>query len=399
MKKINYQFVTKSLRLVKLFIICFVFSTSILAQPRQMPREPVVVSPEISADNKVTFRLYAREATSVSVSGDFLTTPSNQELVKNDTGMWIATFGPLKPELYNYYFTVNGVRVIDPSNPLTMRDGNRYSSLLFVPGTESDLYAIKNVPHGTVSKVWYNSPTLGIYRRMSVYTPAGYEDNTGKYPVLYLFHGAGGDEDAWIIMARACYIMDNLIASGKAIPMIVVLTNGNPEETSAITDRPDPVPGAPVRLPELGSESFTFSLVKDVIPYIEKHYRVLANKENRAIAGLSMGALQTQVTSINNVGLFNYTGVFSIGIHMEFGESTLRLIKAYDDNLDKLTKSGHKLFYIGCGKDDFVYEGVKLLRAKLDEHKFKYTYHETPGGHTWTNWRIYLSEFVPQLFK
>jgi enterochelin esterase family protein len=322
-------------------------------------------------------------------------------MVKNDTGLWTLTVGPLKPELYNYYFIVNGVRAIDPANPLTVRDGNRYASILFVPGAASDLYAIKNVPHGTLSKVWYNSPTLGINRRMYVYTPAGYEDNTGQYPVFYLLHGGGGDEDAWTTMARACYIMDNLIAGGKAKPMIVVMTNGNPDQTAAVTDRAAVTPGttAPSPANTMGSDVFPNSLVKDVIPYIEKHYRVIANKENRALAGLSMGALQTQITSINNIGLFNYMGVFSIGLQMELGEVTTNLIKAYDANLDKLTQSGYKLFFIGVGKDDFVYEGIQVLRKKLDEHNFKYIYRETPGGHTWANWRIYLSEFAPQLFN
>jgi enterochelin esterase-like enzyme len=139
--------------------------------------------------------------------------------------------------------------------------------------------------------------------------------------------------------------------------------------------------------------------VKDVIPYIETHYRVMANKGNRAIAGLSMGALQTQITSVNNPGVFDYMGVFSIGIQMEFGDITDRLIQAYDSNLDKIKQSDYKLFYVGVGKDDFVYEGVQLLRKKLDEHNFNYTYRETSGGHTWANWRIYLSEFAPALFR
>jgi enterochelin esterase-like enzyme len=400
MKNLNEIIRTACFRILQLTFLSGALIFSLKAQPRPMgPSQPVVVSPEISADNKVTFRVYSKEATSISVSGDFMAPGPGQMLIKNDTGLWSLTVGPIKPELYNYTFNVNGVRTIDPSNPLTVRDGNRYASTLLVPGAESDLYAVKNIPHGTLSKVWYNSPTLGLYRRMYVYTPAGYEDNSNKYPVFYLLHGGGGDEDAWTTMARACYIMDNLIAGGKAKPMIVVMTNGNPDQTAAVTDRPVTASAGSSQPLGMGSEQFPGSLVKDVIPYIEGHYRVLANNQNRALAGLSMGALQTQITSINNPDLFQYIGVFSIGLQMEFGDVTANLIKAYDANLKMLEKNGYKLFYIGCGKEDFVYEGVKLLRQKLDEHNFRYTYRETPGGHTWTNWRIYLSEFAPSLFK
>jgi len=402
MKKAGFHFRTKSAKLRYAIIICFAFFAFInmQAQPRQpQSRPPVIVSPDISADNIVTFRLYAPEATSVSVAGDFMSSMAGQMMAKNDTGLWTLTTEPLKPEIYTYTFTVNGVRTIDPANPLTVRDGTRYLSVLFVPGPGSDLYAINNVRHGTLSKVWYDSPSLELYRRMYVYTPAGYENNTDKYPVFYLLHGGGGDEDAWTTMARACYIMDNLIASGKAKPMIVVMTNGNPEQTAAVTDWGSVKPQSGSEPMGMGSKAFPNSLVKDVIPYIESHYRVLANRENRAIAGLSMGALQTQITSVNNPELFQYIGVFSIGLQMEFGDRTTDLIKAYDSNLKKLEENGYKLFYIGCGEEDFVYEGVKLLRQKLDEHHFKYTYREVPGGHTWTNWRIFLSEYAPQLFR
>lgn len=399
MKSIKIKSTINFQKLFSMWILAFVLVLSIQAQRPAAPRVPRIVSPEISADNKVTFRLFSKEATSVILTGDWMAAGVSQPLVKNDTGLWTTTTAPLKPEFYNYYFTVNGVRAIDPSNPKILRDGSRYSSALFIPGTESDEYAIKDVPHGTVAKVWYNSTSLKLYRRMYVYTPAGYEDTSNKYPVLYLLHGGGGDEDQWTTLARATYIMDNLIAGGKAKPMIVVMTNGNANQTSAVTDWPDVtdknISGSGGGM----TEEFPNSIVKDVIPYVEKHYRVLANKENRAIAGLSMGALQTQITSVNNPGMFDYTGVFSIGIQTEFGDLTTRLTKAYDENLDKIKKSGYKVFFVGVGKDDFVYEGVQLLRKKLDEHSFKYIYRETSGGHTWANWRIYLSEFAPMLFK
>ena len=365
-------------------------------QPPQGPRPPAIVSPEVSGD-MVTFRLYSKEATTVNLSGDWIPRGEDEDLVKNDSGIWSVQVGPLKPEFYNYYFTVNGVRTIDPANPHTVRDGTRYASCFIMPGEGSDLYEVNDVPHGNLTRAWYPSPLLGLQRRMYVYTPAGYPESSASYPVLYLLHGGGGDEDAWTTMGRACYIMDNLIAGGKALPMIVVMTNGNPGQTAAVTDRkPAPEGRGPMGM---GNNDFPNSLVNDVIPYIESHYRVLQDNEHRAIAGLSMGALQTQITSINNPALFHYIGVFSIGLQMEFGESTTELIKAYDSNLSKLEQNGYKLFYIGCGVDDFVYEGVTLLRQKLDEHDFKYIYNETSGGHTWANWRIYLSDFAPRLFR
>jgi enterochelin esterase family protein len=232
---------------------------------------------------------------------------------------------------------------------------------------------------------------------MYIYTPPGYEESNEKYPVLYLLHGGGGDEDAWSSLGRANYILDNLIAQGKAKPMIVVMTNGNSDQTAAITDRKlAPTAGA---MNTMASNVFPNSLINDVMPYIEKNYRTINNKENRAIAGLSMGGLQTQIISANNPGLFDYMGVFSMGIQMELGEVTTNLIKSYDENLDKVKRNNYKLFYIAVGVEDFVYEGVKLLREKLDEHDFKYIYNESSGGHTWANWRNYLSDFAPRLFK
>jgi enterochelin esterase-like enzyme len=400
MKNISLDRLINISRAAGMWILGFVFVAGIQAQRPAAPRVPVVVSPELSADNMVTFRLYSKQAESVTVTGDWMADGVSQALVKNDTGLWTITVGPLKPEFYSYSFSIDGVRAIDPSNGRILRDGSRYTSALYVPGPASDVYAIKDVPHGTVSKVWYNSASLGLYRRMYVYTPAGYEDSSDKYPVLYLLHGGGGDEDQWSTLARATYIMDNLIASGKAKPMIVVMTNGNANETSAPTDQPDvSAKGAQGAGGGGMSAAFPNSIVTDVIPYIEKHYRVLANKENRAIAGLSMGALQTQITSVNHPGVFDYTGVFSIGIQEEFGDLTADLVKSYDANLEKIKQSNYKLFYVGVGSDDFVYKGVQLLRQKLDEHNFKYYYRETTGGHTWANWRIYLSEYAPMLFK
>lgn len=371
----------------------------------QFRTPPRIVSPEILPDNKVTFRLYAKAATKVTVAGEWQTGFNAAEnLVKGDTGMFTLTVGPLKPELYGYTFSVDGVTTIDGNNVQVRRDGARYASFFIIPGTESDLYFQKNgVPHGNVSKVWYNSPVLGMDRRMYVYTPAGYESSNQKYPVFYLLHGAGGDEDAWTDMGRAAQIMDNLIALGKAKPMIVVMTNGNANQAGAQNVISAlPAQGDGMAAYQRLAGKFESHLVKDVVPFIEKNYKVMTGKDNRAIAGLSMGGGHTQTITNDNPGMFGYIGVFSMGI-MNFGQQSqdaaAKLEQERDVKIEALKKSGYKLYWIGCGKDDFVYQSVINLRNTLDKHGFKYVYRESTGGHTWANWRIYLSEFAPQLFK
>jgi enterochelin esterase-like enzyme len=397
MKK-NYPF---------LILVISLLLINISAQGQARPQfrmPPRIVSPEILPDNKVTFRIYAKDASKITVSGEWQQGYNAAEnLQKNDTGLFTLTVGPLKPELYGYTFTVDGVSTIDPNNVQVRRDGTRYASFFIVPGPESDLYFQKNgVPHGNVSKVWYNSPVLGMDRRVYIYTPAGYETGKEKYPVFYLLHGAGGDEDAWTNMGRAAQIMDNLIAQGKARPMIVVMTNGNANQIGAQNEITNPpVEGDMMAAYQKLAGKFEAHLVKDLVPFIEKNYRVIPNKENRAIAGLSMGGGHTQTITNDNPGMFNYIGVFSMGI-MNFGPQTqdaAKIEQERDTKIEALKKSGYKLYWIGCGKDDFVYQSVINLRNTLDKHGFKYVYRESTGGHTWANWRIYLSEFAPQLFK
>lgn len=373
--------------------------------PSRNLRMPVrMISPEIDKDNRVTFKLYAKDARIVTITGEWQQGPAvNEALVRNDTGLFSLTIGPLKPELYAYTLMVDGIRMTDPGNVQVRRDGVNYQSYFIIPGKESDLYIQKNdVPHGTVEKVWYKSDILAMSRRAYVYTPAGYESGTQKYPVLYLFHGAGGDEDAWTNMGRAAQILDNLIAQGSAKPMIVVMTNGNANQAGA----PNEVPPVDVQqIQGMGTYQryagkFEEHLVRDVIPFIEKNYRTLTGKDNRAIAGLSMGGGHTQTITNNNPGMFGYIGVFSMGI-MNIGiqnADAANIEKERLEKLEALKNSGYKLYWIACGKDDFVYPGVVTLRNTLDKIGFKYTYRESTGGHTWANWRIYLSEFVPKLF-
>ncbi|MDX9928364.1 MAG: alpha/beta hydrolase-fold protein [Bacteroidales bacterium] len=359
-------------------------------------------SPEIHPDNRVTFRLYSRNAAAVTVSGEWQT--GSQAMTKSDSGFFTITVGPLKPELYSYSFTVDGLRITDPSNIQVRRDGSRYESWFIVPGPGSDLYLHKHdVPHGTVSKVWYRSAVLGMDRRMYVYTPPGYESGKGKYPVFYLLHGAGGDEDAWTNMGRTAQIIDNLIARGRAKPMIVVMTNGNANQAGAQNDVP-PIPAQEMQSLEAYSRfpgSFEEHLVKDVVTYIEDNYRIKANAASRAIAGLSMGGAHTQTITFDNPTMFGYIGVFSMGLMdlRQRNQDVSQLEGERQAKLEALAKSGYKLYWIGCGKDDFLYQSVVNLRGFLDRNNFRYVYRESEGGHTWTNWRIYLSEFAPLLFK
>jgi enterochelin esterase family protein len=365
---------------------------------------PVIISPEMLPDNKVTFRLLAPKAAEVTITGEWMQGfNAGVPMVKNDTGLWTLTVGPLNPELYAYNFIIDGVTAPDPNNVQVRRDGSRYQSYFIIPGKESDLYIQKeNVKHGNVEKVWYKSDVLGINRRLYVYTPAGYNQSMQKYPVFYLLHGAGGDEDAWTNMGRAAQIMDNLIAQGKAQPMIVVMTNGNANQAGAQNEIPQNESQRQFTMADYQKYAGKFeeSLVKDVIPFIEDNYRTYTDKSHRAIAGLSMGGMHTQTITLNNPGMFDYIGVFSMGL-MSFGntQNAEQVAKERDEKIEALKKSDPKVYWIGCGKEDFLYNSVIDLRKTLDNHGFKYTYRESTGGHTWANWRIYLSEFAPLLFK
>lgn len=400
--KLNYLNIRSMVLLLSVIITSTLPAqqTSRPAQPRpafRMPRP--LVSPEILPDNRVTFRLLAKDVEKVSIYGDWIPGfNASENMVKNDTGLFTITVGPLKPELYSYTFSFDGVRVLDPNNPLTKRDGTRNESMFIVRGPESDLYLVKDVPHGTLLKVWYNSPSLNLTRRMYIYTPPGYENGKTKYPVFYLLHGGGGDEDAWTTLGRTCQIMDNLISLSRAKPMIVVMPNGNPGQAAAFTDAPVRDTPVQVSFADMGRGLFEESLVKDIIPYIEKHYRILSNKNNRAVAGLSMGGMQTLTLSGKYPDKFGYIGVMSMGL-VDRSSMGLPADQDQDARFEALKKSGYQLYWVGIGVDDFLYSAAQNLKAALDKHGLKYSWRESSGGHTWANWRIYLSEFAPLLFK
>ena len=376
------------------------------AAPRPASRQqPRIISPELLPDNRVTLRIFSRDAVRVSVTGEWQTGTSGTEtLVSNDSGLFKITIGPLKPELYGYNFTVDGVATIDPANPQVRRDGVRYQNFFIVPGNESDLYFQKNdIPHGTILKVWYHSEILGMDRRVYIYTPPGYATGKQKYPVFYLLHGAGGDEDAWTNMGRAAQIMDNLIAQGRAVPMIVVMPNGNANEAGSRNDIPATTAG-PVAARNQGQPaggSFETHLVKDLEPYINKNFRVLNGMNNRAIAGLSMGGMHTQTITNDNPGIFGYIGVFSMGImnNSPRTQDVSGIEKERDAKIEALKKSGYKLYWIGCGESDMAYDNTKRLIKGLNDLGMKYTNFDKVGGHTWDTWRVCLKELAPLLFK
>jgi enterochelin esterase-like enzyme len=396
------------LKVIRVILVCLILPVAVNAQvtpaaPVQEARRPAtpqrqrIISPEIMPDNTVIFRLFAPKAQSVAIVCDWMSgAEATVNMVRGDTGLWSATLGPLKPEFYGYTFNLDGVTVLDPSNPLIKRDVRNNTSILLVPGAESDLYLVKDIPHGTLSKVWYESPTLKLNRRIYIYTPPGYENNKKeKYPVLYLLHGSGGDEDAWTQLGRAPYILDNLIALGKAKPMLVVMTNGNATQMAEMGDTPVVPVQTPVAATTPGNPSagrFEESLVKDVVPFIESHYRVLKDKNNRAIAGLSMGGGHTVRITLTNPDMFAYIGVFSMGIRTVNEEVEKQFVE--------LKSKNPKLYWVGCGeKDQIAFQGSQTLVALLKKDGFNFIYRETPGGHTWANWRIYLSEMAPLLFR
>lgn len=358
-----------------------------------------IVSPEINPDNSVTFRFRAPKAVKVQVMGDFLKDAYFADMKEGENGVWEYTTPVLESELYNYSFLVDGISEKDPNNAYVQRDIANIMNYFIIPGGKADNYLAQDVPHGTVAKVWYHSDVMGKDRRMSVYTPAGYDEGTKKYPVLYLLHGMGGDEEAWLCTGRAAQILDNLIAQGKAEPMIVVMPNGNMLHQSA--------PGESVegmyKPYNCGSfDTSTEAQFKDVISYVDSHYRTIKKSSSRAIAGLSMGGFHSYTISLNYPKTFDYVGLFSAAIAIGQTPENALLKDAYQDmdkKMDVLFQNNPKLYYIAIGKDDFLFKQNEELRSQLDAKGYKYEYIETPGGHIWRNWRIYLNDFAQKIFK
>ncbi len=393
---------------MKRLLTCF----AILALPLWMSAQQSltggqqIVSPQINPDNSVTFRFKAPKAVVVQVTGDFLDPvpmqtqygtfdmPGVADLKEGENGVWEYTSKPLASELYNYNFIVDGLSVKDPNNAYVQRDIANLMNYFIIGGGKADNYMVQDVPHGTVSRVWYHSDIVGKDRRMAVYTPAGYEEGKGKYPVLYLLHGMGGDEEAWLCTGRTAQILDNLIAQGKAKPMIVVMTNGTTQHQSAPGESAEGM-YKPYNCADMdGAFEFHF---KDVIKYVDSHYRTIAKSSSRAVAGLSMGGFHTIHISAYMPGTFDYIGAFSAAIFAKEG-STSPVYQDFEGQLAKQFASKPH-YYIYIGKTDFLYQNNVEFRNLLDSKGYKYTYIESEGGHIWRNWRDYLADFSQKLFK
>lgn len=369
---------------------------------------PPIVSPELREDNSVIFRLRAPEVDSVKITGDFLPTvkiqtaygpmdiPGKADLIKDEQGIWTFETDSLNPELYSYTFIVDGVTTTDPSNPFLNRDVASISNFFIVDGENADLYRVNDIPHGTVARRWYDSPGLGKDRRLTIYTPPRYETSSENYPVLYLLHGAGGDEEAWIALGRTAQILDNLIAKGKAKPMIVVMTNGNISQDAAPGEGSDGYYTPQFMAPQTMNGMFEASFM-DIVNFVESNYKVEADKEHRAIAGLSMGGFHSFHISRYYPNTFDYVGLFSAAF-VPSKDDTGVVYSNIDETLRNQMDNGYKLYWIGIGKADFLYEANKVFRQKLDDMGMTYSYMETEGGHIWRNWRVYLTEFASKLF-
>ncbi|MBW3467002.1 esterase [Arthrospiribacter ruber] len=383
----------------EIFSICISVFAVIFNSPAQ--QESTLRSPEVLPDNSVVFRIKASNARQVSVVGTFTPEITPIPMTKNGEGIFELKVGPLASNMYEYRFIVDSTFTLDPSNPAVTRDGVWIENRLLVPGKLGDIMATKNVPHGSVTAVWYQSAILGTQRRMHVYTPPDYGTDGKSYPVMYLLHGGGGDEEGWVNRGRANYILDNLIASGKAEPMIVVITNGNPDAVAAPLDSPlGQSPKLNAGIGAMASKKFEESFLHDVIPFIESNFRVIADPDHRAITGFSMGGYQTQNITNSNPGMFSYIGVMSMGLFSSFSDSPV----SYDEEqhineLKGLIASQPKLYWIGIGKDDFLFETVTELRKLYDELGLEYVYRETEGLHTWLEWRQYLIELSTLFFK
>lgn len=368
------------------------------AAPAQSAPAPQVTSPEVAADRHITFRILAPRAEEVRLgSSDIPGPPQGTPMKKNERGVWEVTVGPVEPGAYRYNFNIAGVSTLDPRNPATSESLGNSWSLVVVPGSE--WMDTKEVPHGAVASVTYFSKSLKAFRRMHIYTPPGYEKGQETYPVFYLLHGAGDSDDSWTSVGRAGFIIDNLIAAGKAKPMVVVMPAGH---TRQFGEFGRSLPTA---------DEFTNDFNNDLMPYIESHYRTKNDRQNRAIAGLSMGGFQTLNVAIPKLDSFAYIGVYSSGLLgiVPFGQPgapapARPAVYPWEEQnrakLDDATlKKDLKLFWFATGKEDFLLSTTKASLDLFKKHGFAVEYKETEGGHTWLNWRDYLIEFAPRLFE
>lgn len=339
-------------------------------------RPPSIVSPQVNADNTVTFKYFSRNAQKVTLNGEFLASPL--AMTKDTGGVWSITVGPIKPDIYPYFFTVDSTQVADPNNSYIFANERFKRSIVDIPGSTPLVHSLQNVPHGKISYRYYKSKTLGTTRQMLVYTPPGFNANgTKKYPVLYLIHGGSDTEETWTKVGRANLIADNLIAQGKAVPMIIVMPYGNV--------RPSTVP-----------DGFTKDVMNDVIPFIEANYPVLTDSRNRAVAGFSVGGGQTLNIGLTNTNRFSY--VSSYAPFTQTPEWQRNFGAGYAPNAATVNNQ-LKLFAIHVGTEDFLYESVKQNIAMYEGKGLKVKSYIVPGGHTWMNCKLFLATTLQEIFK
>lgn len=356
-------------RIIYTTYIIIISAITLVAQ-----RPPAISSPDVHPDHSITFRYFSRNAKSVTLSGEFLSAPV--ALTKDTSGIWSVTVPPVKPDIYPYSFSVDSVQVADPNNTYIFANERFKRSIVDVPGDKPLIHSLQNVPHGKVSYRYYKSATLGTTRPLLVYTPPGFNANgKTKYPVLYLIHGGSDTEETWTKVGRANLIADNLIAQGKAKPMIIVMPYGNV--------RPSPMP------------DFTKDVINDIIPFVEANYPVHKDSKHRAVAGFSVGGGQTLNIGLTNTDKFAY--VCSYAPFTATDEFRQNFTNWTPDA--KAMNKKLKLFTISVGTEDFLYESVKQNIAMFQEKKIKVEPTIVPGGHTWMNCKLYLANSLQQLFN
>lgn len=353
-------------------------------------------SPEVDAQGRVTFRLFAPQAQQVKLQAEgrdatpgitpeqLKSESERSTMTKGPDGVWSMQIGPIQPGVYRYTFLVDGVQATDPRNPLSSESLNSVRSMYEVPGAPFLEYRA-DVPHGAIASVWYQSAAVGGLRRMHVYTPPGYEHDNRNYPVLYLLHGGGDTDDSWPTVGRAGAILDNLIAGHKAEPMIVVMPAGHISRDFQLR----------IGQNTMGHDKFNEDLTGSVISYIDKNYRTVADRDHRALAGLSMGGLQTLAISLSRSDLFSYVGVFSSGWFPEMREHEEQTDLAHY----KTSGQPFKLYWVGVGKFDIANANSAATASLLRKYGLTPTTKETGGYHAWTNWRDYLHEFAAEIFR
>ena len=385
--------------LVALMTIAFAFGPEAALAQRGggPPRGPRFVSPEVNADRSVTVRVLAPKADSVRLTGEILNGGRSPVFTRDSAGVWSGTVGPLPPDVYTYAFNIDGVNVPDPQNPyIKTVAATGHATQVEVPGDGLQYYDARPVPHGVVSILQYESSALAVPRTAWVYTPPGYTDTRDRYPVLYLLHGAGDTENGWVLTGRANQILDNLIADGRARPMVVVMPLGHPRQSvglAALNMRPsDPMAGLG---PDMRTAEFSSDLTRDLMPRVEKSFRVSNRADERAIVGLSMGGAQALRIGLSNLDTFHWVVGLSSAL---VGDSVAAPFASILSDSTRVNRS-LKLLYLTIGRDDGLVTGNRALDAALTKGGVKHTYREGEGAHTWRVWRRNLYDVAPLLFQ